>query len=81
MKTPKNVNQPQGPRSGNAGNADKRAAFFDEKGARTSRFQQLADMVTGALGRRGRDGLGETRPAVEGLAPDVNVGRRRSRRS
>lgn len=46
-------NQKQGPRSGNAGNTAKQRDFMAEKSARSSYFSALADMVRGALERRG----------------------------
>lgn len=49
----KPVNQAQGPRTGNTGNTGKQKTFLEEKSDRNSYFQGLADMVSGALSRRG----------------------------
>lgn len=73
------VNQAQGPRTGNAGTVSKQRSFLEEKSDRSSRFQQLADMVTGALSRRGDGMKPHIEPAVEPLSGNTNVGRRRSK--
>ena len=69
------INQPQGPRTGNAGNAEKRRAFIEAKSASSSEKSSLADMVTNALEMRGRGQSGRTNPALEGIKSTVNVGR------
>lgn len=71
----KKINQPQGPRLGNAGNATKRKDFMAEKDKRSSKKADLAKMVTDALGMRGRGQAGKTNPALEGVHEYTNVGR------
>jgi len=71
----KKINQPQGPRIGNAGNASKRKDFMAEKDKRSSEKADLAKMVTNALGMRGRGQAGKTNPALEGVHEYTNVGR------
>lgn len=73
--TGKKINQPQGPRLGNAGNATKRKDFMAEKDKRSSEKADLAKMVTDALGMRGRGQAGKTNPALEGVHEYTNVGR------
>lgn len=75
----KPVNQSRGPQSGNAGTPAKQRSFLEEKSDRSSRFQQLADMVTGAFGRRGAGMKPHLDPAVEPVSGNTNVGRRRSK--
>ena len=48
-----NPNQKRGPTTGNAGTASKQKSFLEEKSHRNSYFGALADMVQGALERRG----------------------------
>ena len=65
----KPVNQAQGPRSGNAGSAEKRDAFLKEK---TSGFRtELADMINRALTGRGDGMKPKIDPTVEGLHSDT----------
>ena len=56
MKNPqsKPINQKRGPQTGNAGNAEKRMTFMEEKSKTGSERAALADMVTRALEGRGR---------------------------
>jgi hypothetical protein len=75
MMEKKKINQPQGPRLGNAGNSEKRSAFMSEKDKRSSEKADLAKMVTNALGMRGRGQAGKTNPALEGVHEYTNVGR------
>jgi hypothetical protein len=56
------VNQGRGPTAGNHGNTTKQGDFLSEKSNRSGYFKQLADMVTGALERRG-SGMKHNRPA------------------
>ena len=72
----KEINQKQGPRNGNSGNATKRREFMEEKDTRSSEKSSLARMVTDALEMRGR-GVHRPKddPALEGIKADVNVGR------
>lgn len=73
--TGKKINQPQGPRVGNAGMGSKRKDFMAEKDKRTSEKAGLARMVTDALEMRGRDNRSGRRPGVESLHDKTNVGR------
>ena len=73
----KNPNVAQGPRSGNSGTVSKQKSFLEEKSDRNSRFQQLADMVMAGFSRRGEGMKPHIEPAVEPVADNVNVGRRR----
>lgn len=77
MKNPeqKPINQKQGPRVGNAGNATKRSDFMAEKSKSGSEKGALADMVIGALATRGRDMKSYRDPAVESLHDTTNAGR------
>ncbi len=71
----KNINQAQGPRVGNAGFGSKRKDFMAEKDKRSSEKAQLANMITDALGMRGRGQAGKINPALEGVHEYTNVGR------
>ena len=73
----KEVNQARGPQSGNAGTPGKQKSFLEEKSDRSSRFQQLADMVMQGFGQRGAGMKPHIEPAVEPIAGTVNVGRRK----
>lgn len=75
----KKINQKRGPTTGNAGNKSKQTSFLEEKSARSSRFGQLADMVMGALSRRGEPMKPSLNAAVEPVADNVNVGRRKKK--
>tara|TARA_R110000868_G_scaffold21535_9_gene89171 strand:- start:5726 stop:6028 length:303 start_codon:yes stop_codon:yes gene_type:complete len=60
-----NVNQAQGPRTGNASARDgKRAMFVEEKQTRVP----LADMVTNAFAGRGSDLADHVRPGLEPIS-------------
>ena len=73
----KAVNQARGPQSGNAGTPSKQKSFLEEKSDRSSRFQQLADMVSNAFGKRGEGMKPHLDPTVEPAHDTTNVGRRR----
>jgi hypothetical protein len=65
------VNQKQGPRMGNAGNAEKRSKFMSEKSNTGSEKQALANSVLAALELRGIKAKPFIDPAVENLKPNV----------
>ena len=69
------INQPQGPRVGNAGNAAKRTTFMDEKSKTGSERSTIANMITDALSMRGRGQAGHVNPALESVHDTTNVGR------
>jgi hypothetical protein len=73
----KDINQARGPVSGNAGTPSKQRSFLEEKSDRNSRFAQLADMVMAGFGKRGEGMKPHIDPAVEPVAGNVNVGRRK----
>lgn len=73
--TGKSINQKQGPRTGNAGNAEKRSAFQSAKSKTNSERSEIAKMITGALETRGRDNRSHRAPGVESLHDKTNVGR------
>ena len=73
----KDVNQARGPQAGNAGNTSKQKSFLEEKSDRSSRFQQLADMVRGAFGKRGAGMKPHLEDSVEPISGNTNVGRRK----
>lgn len=73
--TGKSINQKQGPRTGNAGNATKRSEFMSEKSKTGSERAAIADMITTALAGRGKDNRSHRAPGVEGLHADTNAGR------
>lgn len=73
--TSKNINQKQGPRTGNKGTPSKREAFLNAKESSSSDKVYLAKMVTDALESRGRFTASKTQPAFEGISPNTNVGR------
>ena len=68
-------NSGRGPQTGNKGNTEKRAAFMEEKNTRSSEKAQLADMITNALGMRGRGQAGKVNPALESVHDTTNTGR------
>jgi hypothetical protein len=70
-------NQARGPQSGNAGTPSKQKSFLEEKSDRNSRYQQLADMVSSAFGRRGQGMKPHLDPTVEPISGNTNVGRRK----
>ena len=61
------INQAQGPRMGNAGDAAKRARFVKEKASSGTEKCAIADMITDALAGRGAGMQGKIDPTVEGL--------------
>jgi hypothetical protein len=65
------INQAQGPRHGNAGNAAKRATFKAEKSSSGSEKSALANMITDALAGRGAGMQGKIDKTVEGLHSDT----------
>lgn len=75
------VNQAQGPRSGNQGTVSKQRSFLAEKSDRSSYFQELANMVSDAFGRRG-EGMRPNQPnppadktALRSVSPNTRVKR------
>lgn len=67
----KDINQAQGPRTGNAGNKSKRATFMSEKSKSGSEKSALANMITTALSGRGAGMQGKIDKTVEGLHSDT----------
>ena len=67
----KPINQAQGPRSGNAGSAAKRATFVKEKASTGNEKSALADMVMDALAGRGAGMQGKIDPTVEGISSNT----------
>ena len=67
------INQRRGPTTGNTGTPAKQNAMLMEKSDRSSYFKALADMVTGALERRGRGHEAHTSPSLEPLSPITRV--------
>jgi hypothetical protein len=67
----KPINQAQGPRTGNAGSADKRATFVKEKASTGTEKSALATMVMDALAGRGAGMKGLIDPTVEPLSPNT----------
>ena len=67
----KPINQAQGPRSGNAGSAEKRATFVKEKASSGNEKSALANMVMDALAGRGAGMKPYIDPTVEGLHADT----------
>lgn len=61
------INQAQGPRTGNAGTAAKRATFVKEKASSGNERSALANMITAALEGRGAGMQGRIDRTVEGL--------------
>ena len=59
------INQPQGPRTGNAGTASKRKDFKESKLG--NGMSELADMVVRALGMRGDGMKPKVNPALENI--------------
>lgn len=70
----KEINQKNGPRTGNMDAGNKRSTFMKEKASSGNEKSALADMVTNAVAARGRGMQGFRDPAVEGLHADTNVG-------
>ena len=75
----KDPNVAQGPRGGNQGTPSKQKSFLEEKSDRNSRFQQLADMVSDAFGRRGQGMKPHLEASLEPVSANTNVGRRKSK--
>lgn len=71
----KPINQKRGPTTGNENPGGKRSAFESAKSKSGSERSALADMVTGAVARRGELMRGYRDPAVEPLHSETNVGR------
>ena len=71
----KPINQKRGPTTGNENTGSKRADFMSEKAKSGSEKSALADMVTGAVARRGELMRSVRDPAVEPLHAKTNVGR------
>lgn len=65
------INQAQGPRTGNAGTAAKRATFVKEKASSGNERSALANMITAALEGRGAGMQGRIDRTVEGLHSDT----------
>ena len=71
----RSINQQRGPTVGNTNAGSKRKDFMSEKSKSGSEKSALADMVTGAVARRGELMRGFRDPAVEPLHSETNVGR------
>lgn len=76
----KSINQKRGPTTGNENPGGKRGAFESAKAKSGSERSALADMVTGAVARRGELMRSVRDPAVEPLKATVNVGRKGANR-
>lgn len=70
----KPINQKRGPTVGNAGSAEKRSTFMKEKSAVNSERATIANMITDALGMRGKGQAGTVNPALEGVHSNTNTG-------
>lgn len=70
----KPINQKRGPTTGNMDMGGKRSTFMKDKASSGNEKSALADMVTGAVARRGQGMKSFRDPAVEGLHADTNVG-------
>ena len=66
------INQPRGPRTGNAGTPSKQKSFLEEKSRTGSYRAALADMVSSAFGRRG-EGMKPNRPATDDKKALVSI--------
>lgn len=71
----KEINQKRGPTTGNVATGDKRSTFMKEKSTVNSERATIANMITDALGMRGKGQAGYTNPALEGVHSTTNVGR------
>jgi len=71
----KEINQKRGPTTGNENTGTKRADAMAAKAKSGSEKSALADMVTGAVARRGELMKSVRDPAVEPVKATVNVGR------
>jgi hypothetical protein len=70
-----NVNQSQGPRTGNMSARDgKRKTFVDDKQQRAP----LADVIANAYSARGTDLADHYRPSLEGISPNTKARFRRA---
>lgn len=63
----KEINQKRGPTTGNVATGGKRDTFMKEKSTVNSERATIANMITDALGMRGRGQAGHTNPALEGV--------------
>jgi hypothetical protein len=70
----KAINQKRGPTTGNHGTPSKRNTFMDEKSTVNSERATIANMITDALGMRGRGQAGKTNPALESVSSNTNTG-------
>jgi len=71
----KPINQKRGPTTGNVATGSKRATFMAEKSAVNSERATIANMITDALGMRGKGQAGYINPALESVHSKTNVGR------
>ncbi len=71
----KDINQKRGPTTGNVATGDKRSTFMKEKSTVNSERATIANMITDALGMRGRDNHSARKAGVESLHDTTNVGR------
>lgn len=67
----KAINQAQGPRHGNAGNAEKRATFKSEKASSGNERSSIADFIMNAFAGRGAGMQGKIDKTVEGISSDT----------
>jgi|TARA_R110000868_G_scaffold106496_1_gene292019 hypothetical protein len=67
----KPINQKRGPTVGNVATGSKRDTFVKEKASTGSERSKIADMITGALERRGTGMKPFIDPTVEGLHADT----------
>lgn len=67
----KAINQKRGPTTGNMDMGGKRSTFMKDKASSGNEKSALADMVTGAVARRGEGMKSFRDPAVEGLKDTV----------
>ena len=74
----KAINQKRGPTTGNMDLGGKRSTFMKDKASSGNEKSALADMVTGAVARRGQGMQSHRDPAVEGLSADTNVGAKKN---
>ncbi len=65
------INQPQGPRTGNAGTPSKRSTFMSEKSKSGSERSKIADMIMNAFALRGAGMQGKIDKTVEGIHSDT----------
>lgn len=67
----KPINQKRGPTVGNVATGSKRSDFMKEKSTVNSERATIANMITDALGMRGRGQAGHINPALEGIHSDT----------